>query len=65
MSDYLIYKRKAAAENCVYVCRLRMHGIHKNSIFCLSKLIKSNEWDFRRLERSIQFLFFLSPYYVS
>lgn len=28
-----------------------MYGIHKNSIFCLSKLIKSNEWDFLILFR--------------
>jgi hypothetical protein len=41
-SDFLIYNEESQAKA---MRRLRSR-IHKNSIFCLSKLIKSNEWDF-------------------
>jgi len=38
---------------CLYVCAcVCRENIYKNSIFCLSKLIKSNEWDFVSFHRN-------------
>lgn len=46
---------------CVYCCccYVNVTQNHKNSIFCLSKLIKSNEWDFliRQRWNFLSFLF--------
>lgn len=59
--DYLIYKASEGNDDddddflrtrlCVFFVHSLNIGIHKNSIFCLSKLIKSNEWDFLRFSQ--------------